>query len=99
MSFKNKTLYRRIQRANYKIEVFFEDQIGLDLRIMLHAQQLSMSPLLWKKLCRAIRWRSAMDEEMESLKNKKAWILMPLPPNRKAIKCKWVYKMKRKPDA
>ncbi|KAG5886939.1 hypothetical protein JTB14_025018 [Gonioctena quinquepunctata] len=39
-----------------------------------------------------------MDEEMESLENSQTWILMPLPLIRKAIKCKWVYNSKRKPD-
>lgn len=35
---------------------------------------------------------------MASLKKNETWNLEPLPPNRQAIDCKWVYKIKRKPN-
>ena len=35
-----------------------------------------------------------MDEEIQALTTKGTWILAPLPPGRKAIKCKFVYKYK-----
>ncbi|KAG5885653.1 hypothetical protein JTB14_037504 [Gonioctena quinquepunctata] len=46
----------------------------------------------------AIGWKTAMEEEMESVENNQTRILMPQPPNRKAIKCKWVYKLERYTD-
>lgn len=46
----------------------------------------------------AEKWEQAMAEEMASLKKNKTWNLEPLPPTRRAIDCKWVYKIKRKPD-
>lgn len=39
-------------------------------------------------------WKLAMDEEYNSLIKQGTWILRELPPGRKAIKCKWVYKVK-----
>ncbi|GKC29297.1 putative reverse transcriptase, RNA-dependent DNA polymerase, LTR copia-type gag-polypeptide [Tanacetum coccineum] len=39
---------------------------------------------------------SAMNNEMEALNRNKTWIVTDLPPNRKAIGCKWVYKIKYK---
>jgi hypothetical protein len=39
-------------------------------------------------------WREKMDEEIQALTTKGTWILAPLPPGRKAIKCKFVYKYK-----
>ena len=39
-------------------------------------------------------WREKMDEEMQALTTKKTWILAPLPPGRKSIKCMFVYKCK-----
>ncbi|GKC75926.1 putative RNA-directed DNA polymerase, partial [Tanacetum coccineum] len=39
---------------------------------------------------------SAMNNEMEALNMNKTWIITDLPPNRKAIGCKWVYKIKYK---
>ncbi|KAK8950916.1 hypothetical protein KSP39_PZI003024 [Platanthera zijinensis] len=39
-------------------------------------------------------WRDAMDKEMTSLNKNATWILVKLPPGRKAIGCKWVYAKK-----
>jgi hypothetical protein len=41
------------------------------------------------------QWRAAMDSEMASLAKAGTYKLVPLPANRSAIGCKWVYKTKR----
>lgn len=43
-------------------------------------------------------WIAAMDSEMESLSANKTWELQPLPPGRKAIRTKWVFKVKQNSD-
>ena len=43
-------------------------------------------------------WRKAIEEEMQSLKENNTWELTELPKGRKAIGCKWVFKIKRKAD-
>ena len=43
-------------------------------------------------------WRAAMDSEMASLHKAATFSLVPLPANRTAIGCKWVYKTKRGAD-
>lgn len=40
-------------------------------------------------------WIKAMQEEVESLKKNETWDLVDVPPDRKAIKSKWVFKTKR----
>ena len=40
------------------------------------------------------RWKDAMDKEMQSIHENDVWSLVPLPSNRKAIGCKWVFKKK-----
>ena len=35
-----------------------------------------------------------MDEEFDSLQDNKTWELVSLPPGRKLVQCKWVYKTK-----
>lgn len=43
----------------------------------------------------AMKWEIAMQEEYKSLMDNKTWELTPLPPNRSAIGCKWVFRTKR----
>ncbi|GAB0089493.1 secreted RxLR effector protein 161-like [Sergentomyia squamirostris] len=43
-------------------------------------------------------WRKAMSSEMQSLKRNQTWELKHLPEGKKALPCKWVYKMKTNPD-
>lgn len=40
------------------------------------------------------KWRTAMQEEIASIHANRTWSLVPLPPDKKAITSKWVYKLK-----
>lgn len=40
-------------------------------------------------------WEAAMDEEYNSLIENQTWDLVPLPSNRKLVRCKWVYRTKK----
>jgi hypothetical protein len=40
-------------------------------------------------------WRNAMMEEMDSIEENGTWSLVDLPPGRKPIGMKWVFKVKR----
>ncbi|GJT00988.1 retrovirus-related pol polyprotein from transposon TNT 1-94 [Tanacetum coccineum] len=39
-----------------------------------------------------------MDNELEALEQNKTWTIEKLPPNKKSLGCKWVYKIKYKSD-
>eukprot|EP00253_Pinus_taeda_P002418 PITA_02418 len=39
-------------------------------------------------------WESSMEEEYNSLLENQTWDLVPLPPRRKLVRCKWVYRTK-----
>jgi hypothetical protein len=43
-------------------------------------------------------WDKAMDEEMVALDANRTWELVPLLEGKKAIRCKWVYKVKHNSD-
>ena len=40
------------------------------------------------------RWKTTMKEEFSSLQKNNTWELVDLPPGRKLVKCKWVFKTK-----
>lgn len=43
-------------------------------------------------------WRKATIEEYQALQKNQTWTLSHLPSNKKAIGCKWVFKIKRNAD-
>ena len=40
------------------------------------------------------KWQAAMREEMDSLIKNRTWYLVSLPPNRKPLRNKWIYRVK-----
>jgi hypothetical protein len=43
----------------------------------------------------ATNWQLAVESEMNSIRANKTWDLVELPRNRKALPCKWVYRLKQ----
>lgn len=43
-------------------------------------------------------WVKAMQHEIKALEDNRTWTITKLPPEKSAIGCKWVFKVKRKPD-
>ena len=43
-------------------------------------------------------WKDAAEAELESLTVNDAWELVPLPPGKKTVGCRWVFKVKQKAD-
>ena len=43
-------------------------------------------------------WMDAMRDEMDSMMRNRVWELVDLPPGRKSIGNKWVFKIKRRAD-
>ena len=40
------------------------------------------------------KWSSAMQKEMESMQEHEVWNLVEIPAEKKAVGCKWVFKIK-----
>jgi Reverse transcriptase (RNA-dependent DNA polymerase) len=44
------------------------------------------------------KWKAVMLEELGALDKNKIWELVSLPPGKNAVGCKWVFKVKQKPE-
>lgn len=43
-------------------------------------------------------WKQAMQEEYDALIKQHTWSLVPLPPDKNLLSCKWIFKLKRHAD-
>ena len=55
-------------------------------------------PTCFEEVIVMLEWDQAMDEEMAALDANQTWDLAPIPKRKKAIGCKWVYKIKHNAD-
>ena len=46
----------------------------------------------------SLEWKEAMQQEYSTLMANNTWSLVPLPSGRKAIVCKWAFRVKQNPD-
>ena len=52
----------------------------------------------YDEAARSKDWRKAMEEEIQALHQNNTWELVTMPKDVQPIFCKWVYKVKTKPD-
>lgn len=60
----------------------------------LAAVTTTSEPTRYSEAVKEEKWREAMKKEIEALERSSTWELDILPPGKKAIGCKWVYKTK-----
>ena len=59
---------------------------------------LQIEPKSFLQAFRDKNWRDAMRAEIDALENNQTWTLTSLPPGKKSVGCKWVFKVKYKLD-
>ena len=57
-----------------------------------------IEPETFEEASQSSEWMAAMKEEIDALEQNQTWDLIPKPRDVKPISCKWVYKIKRRPD-
>ena len=68
-----------------------------------HSQQLIANldfkePTSYEEAVSHPSWQDAMSKELQALEDTKTWSIVSLPPDKKPIACKWVYRIKYKAD-
>lgn len=69
--------------------------------VSLITTESELTPTTYKEAVTSenrIDWRKAMQEEIQALQDNETWELTELPENKKALQCKWLYKIKENPD-
>ncbi|XP_020423926.1 uncharacterized protein LOC109950224 [Prunus persica] len=59
---------------------------------------LLQEPTSFSQAVQIPQWRAAMKSEVDALQANGTWSLVSLPPHKRPIGCKWVYKVKLKAD-
>ena len=62
------------------------------------SSSIPTEPINFSSAIKQPKWLEAMKEEFNALTHNKTWILVPRPPNRPVIGCKWIYKIKPPTD-
>ncbi|KAL5753796.1 hypothetical protein ACOSP7_022016 [Xanthoceras sorbifolium] len=57
-----------------------------------------IEPEMFEEASQSSKWMTAMKEEIAALEQNQTWELVPKPRDVKPISCKWVYKIKCRPD-
>ncbi|KAM1225391.1 hypothetical protein ACFX2G_045116 [Malus domestica] len=57
-----------------------------------------VEPATYKSALKVPVWFNAMTEELDALYKQGTWSLVPLPPQKNLVGCKWVFKVKKHSD-
>ena len=69
-----------------------KDSFASDSDLAEHCYiMISSDPHKYQKAFTYPIWKSEMEDELQSLQENNTWELVPLPPKRKVVQCKWVY--------
>lgn len=83
----------RLQAGIRKPKVYIDGTIPYGLSVVTSVEPASLQVALVDQ-----NWKNAMESEISALQRNKTWHLVLPDKQRNLIDCKWVYKIKRKPD-
>jgi hypothetical protein len=87
-------LARDRQRRQVRPPVRFDDEVSLlTVQGFIESEPVSYDEAMSSKDSK--HWLEAMQDEMESLKKNKTWVLTSRPKGKRVVDCKWIFKLKR----
>ncbi len=91
---KNNNGVRRFTQIKYFVQIFTYDGFVVHHYAYMVKVIQEVEPTYFEQAVGNPKWDNAMDEEMATLDANITWELVALPKDKKAIGCKWVYKVK-----
>lgn len=79
-------------------ELFYDATITSEGNCFHCALITEVEPIEFDQAVKDERWWKAMQEEIDSIEKNRTWVLRELPPNKKPLALKWVYKSKINPE-
>ncbi|XP_060195426.1 uncharacterized protein LOC132624703 [Lycium barbarum] len=86
------------QQAPTTPTILLVHNLSMPNLIILNSVSTIIEPKYFHQACNHPGWIKAIEKEIEALQANHIWDVMSLPPNRKALPCKWVYKVKQHAD-
>ena len=65
---------------------------------LVNAISSNFEPTTYAEAAVIPEWQATMSEELRALKENNTWSLTTLPPGKHTVGCKWVYRIKYRPD-
>jgi hypothetical protein len=94
----NNSGMQRSTRVKYPVQILTYDGFVVHHYAYMVRVIQEVEPTCFEQTVGNPKWDNAMDEEMATLDVNATWELVALPKVKKAIGCKWVYKVKHNVD-
>ncbi len=94
----NNSGVQRSTRVKYPVQRLTYDSFVVHHYAYMVRVIQEVEPTRFEQAVGNSKWNNAMDEEMAALDANATWELVALLEDKKAIECKWVYKVKHNAD-
>jgi len=101
---ENESEVRRLSRTRdiparlQDYDVLSDSRIGESGDLVHLTLFAKTKPVTLNEALKNVKWKDAMCEEPKSIEKNNTWELVSLPPNKKTIDVKWVFKVKEGPN-
>jgi len=70
------------------------EHIFPEYRVYLTAIAHPTDPILFSRVVQEEKWCNVMNLELRAFEDNHTWLITSLPPSKRAIGCKWIYRTK-----
>lgn len=78
------------------LDVLAYNHLSPDYQAYIHNVSVETEPQIYTEVAAHPKWIEAMKKEIQALEENNTWEIVSLPQGKKAIGCKWVFKIKYK---